>query len=202
MASHEAGALHADAGSRGPLWLRVPADINALVPRLWPRTVERAAGGVLRVGSVGVDVIAGFGTPAYVVDENDLVAARDFKVAFDKAFATWHRSGAFYAGKAFEPRHRSVDRGRGPEPRRVYRRRARGCAAGGFPPDRIGMHGNNKSEAELARALAAGVGRIVVDSAVEIDRLSRLARDLGTRKGDGAHHRGSQRTPTVHRHCS
>ena len=41
MASHEAGALHADAGSRGPLWLRVPADINALVPRLWPRTVER-----------------------------------------------------------------------------------------------------------------------------------------------------------------
>ena len=89
MASHEAGALHADAGSRGPLWLRVPADINSLVPRLWPRTVERAAGGVLCVGGVGVDVIAeSFGTPAYVVDENDLRSrARDFKVAFDKAFA-------------------------------------------------------------------------------------------------------------------
>ena len=46
MASHEAGALHADAGSRGPLWLRVPADINTLVPRLWPRL--RQALGELR----------------------------------------------------------------------------------------------------------------------------------------------------------
>ena len=184
MASHEAGALHADAGSRGPLWLRVPADINALVPRLWPRTVERAAGGVLCVGGVGVDVIAeSFGTPAYVVDENDLRSrARDFKVAFDKAFATFGTGAeTFYAGKAFmnlaiarwiADEGLSLDVCTGGELAVALR--------AGFPPDRIGMHGNNKSEAELARALAAGVGRIVVDSAVEIDRLSRLARDLGT----------------------
>ena len=37
------------------------------------------------------------------------------------------------------------------------------------------LHGNNKSEAELEAALAAGVGRIVVDSFDEIDRLARLS---------------------------
>src|SRR5690606_5002845 len=51
--------------------------------------------------------------------------------------------------------------------------------AAGFPPERIGMHGNNKSEAELARALDVGVGRIIVDSFDEIDRLERLAAERG-----------------------
>ena len=44
----------------------------------------------------------------------------------------------------------------------------------GVPADRLVLHGNNKSERELGRALAAGVGRIVVDSFDEIDRLERL----------------------------
>ena len=47
--------------------------------------------------------------------------------------------------------------------------------AAGVPRARLVLHGNNKSEAELARALAVGVGRIVVDSFDEIDRLERLA---------------------------
>jgi diaminopimelate decarboxylase len=185
MASHEAGVLHAVAGSRGPAWLREPDDVNALVPRLWPRTVERAANGTLHVAGVGVDQIAGqFGTPAYVVDESDFKArAREFKAAFDSAFASVG-SGAdtFYAGKAFmnvATVRWIADEGLGLDV----------CTGGelavalraGFPPDRIGMHGNNKSEAELARALEAGVGRIVVDSTVEIDRLCRLASDPGVR---------------------
>jgi hypothetical protein len=45
----------------------------------------------------------------------------------------------------------------------------------GVAPERIILHGNNKSEEELDRALAAGVGRIVVDSFVELERLERLA---------------------------
>lgn len=53
--------------------------------------------------------------------------------------------------------------------------------AAGMPPERIGFHGNNKSTAELARALAAGVGRIIVDSSVELDRLTELARARGVR---------------------
>ena len=47
--------------------------------------------------------------------------------------------------------------------------------AAGVPAARLVLHGNNKSDAELSRALAAGVGRIVVDSFDEIDRLERLA---------------------------
>jgi diaminopimelate decarboxylase len=52
-----------------------------------------------------------------------------------------------------------------------------------MPPERIGFHGNNKSAAELARALDAGVGRIVVDSFDEIGRLTALARERGVRPG-------------------
>ncbi|MDP9387446.1 MAG: diaminopimelate decarboxylase [Actinomycetota bacterium] len=46
--------------------------------------------------------------------------------------------------------------------------------AAGVPPDRLVLHGNNKSDEELGRALQVGVGRIVVDSSDEIDRLERL----------------------------
>ncbi len=44
----------------------------------------------------------------------------------------------------------------------------------GFPPDRLVMHGNNKSDAEIEMARDAGVGRVVADSFDEIDRLERL----------------------------
>jgi diaminopimelate decarboxylase len=46
--------------------------------------------------------------------------------------------------------------------------------AAGVPAERMVLHGNNKSDDELARARAVGVGRIVVDSADELDRLDRL----------------------------
>src|SRR5690606_20445959 len=51
----------------------------------------------------------------------------------------------------------------------------------GVPGADIGLHGNNKSDDELDRALAAGVGRIVVDSAEEVGRVAQAAR----RRGDG-----------------
>jgi diaminopimelate decarboxylase len=51
----------------------------------------------------------------------------------------------------------------------------------GVAPDRLVLHGNNKSDAELARAFDVGVGRIVVDSFDEIDRLDRLAPARGRR---------------------
>jgi diaminopimelate decarboxylase len=55
--------------------------------------------------------------------------------------------------------------------------------AAGMPPARIGLHGSNKSVAELTQALDAGVGRIIVDSFAEIDRLTDLARARGVRPG-------------------
>jgi diaminopimelate decarboxylase len=177
MRAHEAGALHADLGHHGPGWLRPPADVNALAPQLWPATVARSADGVLRVGGVPVsDLAAEYGTPAYLLDEADLRArCREVITAFAGA-------DVYYAGKAFLCKAVA----------RIIAEEGLGldvCTGGelavalaaGFPPERIGFHGNNKAPAELAAALDSGVGRIILDSFHEIDRLTGLARERGVR---------------------
>ena len=185
MRAHEAGALHAEAGHRGPSWLREPADANALVPALWARNVERRANGVVAVAGVPVDEIAReFGTPAYVMDEDDFrTRARSFGEAFHAAFERLcGGADVYYAGKAFL----SIASARWVAEEGLC---LDVCSGGeltvalraGFPPERIGMHGNNKSVAELARALDAGVDRIVIDSPIEITRLAELARERGVR---------------------
>ncbi|MEU7761483.1 MULTISPECIES: diaminopimelate decarboxylase [Micromonospora] len=177
MRAHEAGALHGEIGTRGPAWLRTPVDVNALVPQLWPRNVARGPGGAVTVAGLDVrDLAAEYGTPAYVLDEDDLrERCREFRAAFPDA-------DVYYAGKAFLCRA-------------VVRMIAEEgmfldvCTGGelatalsaGMPPERIGFHGNNKSVAELTRAVDAGVGRIIVDSFTEIDRLTELARERGVR---------------------
>ncbi len=175
MRAHEAGALHAEVGHRGPAWLRTPENVNDLLPRLWPRTVARGADGGLTVGGFAVSELAAqFGTPLYVLDEADFRArCRDFAESFGDA-------DIFYAGKAFlckavvrmlaeEGLHLDVCSGG----------ELAVALAAGMPGERIGLHGNNKSVAELARALDAGVGRIVLDSFQEIARLTALARERG-----------------------
>jgi diaminopimelate decarboxylase len=175
--AHEAGALHAEALAQGPSWLRTPEDVNALVPQLWATTVQRRDDGVLSIGGVGVDALAAeYGTPAYIFDEADFrQRCRDFLDAFADA-------DIFYAGKSFictavvrilaeEGAHLDV----------CSAGELRVALAGGMPPERIGLHGNNKSVAELTRAVEAGVGRIVVDSFDEIDRLTAIARERGVR---------------------
>ncbi|MEV0133476.1 diaminopimelate decarboxylase [Dactylosporangium sp. NPDC050688] len=177
MRAHEAGALHGDLGSSGPSWLRTPDDVNALVPQLWPKTVKRGQAGAIEVGSVNVRKIADeHGTPAYVFDEADFRSrCRAFKEAFGGA-------EVFYAGKAFIATHivrilveegLSLDVCTGGELAVALR--------GGMPPERIGLHGNNKSVAELTRAVEAGVGRIIVDSFDEIERLNAIAQRTATR---------------------
>jgi diaminopimelate decarboxylase len=177
MRAHEAGALHAEVGHRGPAWLRAPGDVNALLPSLWPATASRGADGVLTVGGLPVtELAAEFGTPAYLLDEADFRArCRDFLESFGDA-------EIFYAGKAFLCRAvvrmlaeegMSLDVCSGGE--------LAVALAGGMPPERIGLHGNNKSVAELTRAVDAGLGRIVVDSFQEIDRLTAIAAQRGVR---------------------
>ena len=92
MRAHEAGELHAEIGAHLPAWLREPADVNALLPQLWPGTVRRAGNGVLTVADIPVtDLAASYGTPVYVLDEADLRhRARSYRDAFAAAF----RSGA------------------------------------------------------------------------------------------------------------
>jgi diaminopimelate decarboxylase len=177
MRAHEAGALHAEVGHRGPGWLRSPEDVNALLPALWPRTARRDSAGVLSIGGVPVtELAARFGTPVYLLDEADFRArCRDFVESFGDA-------EIFYAGKAFLCRAvvrmlaeegLSLDVCTGGE--------LAVALAGGMPPERIGLHGNNKSVDELTRAVDAGVGRIVLDSFQEIDRLTAIARERGVR---------------------
>jgi diaminopimelate decarboxylase len=54
--------------------------------------------------------------------------------------------------------------------------------AAGFPAERIGVHGNNKSRGELQRAVDARVGHVVVDSFDEIGRLAEIAAAAGVRQ--------------------
>jgi diaminopimelate decarboxylase len=177
MRAHEAGALHGDLGIRGPAWLRTPDDVNALVPQLWPRTVTRGEAGDLTIGGLSVrDLAIEYGTPAYVLDEDDLRArCRDFASAFAG-------TDVYYAGKAFLCR--AVVRVIAEEG--LFLDVCSGgelavALAAGFPPERLGFHGNNKSVAELERAVEAGVGRIVLDSFDEIERLTAIARRTGMR---------------------
>jgi diaminopimelate decarboxylase len=173
--AHEAGALHAEVGTRGPAWLRRPGDVNALNPSLWSATAGRRPDGVLEVGGVAMtDLAAEFGTPTYVLDEVDFRARAR---AFCEAFQGFD---VYYAGKAFLAS--AVVRWAVEEGLRLDV-----CSGGelalalraGVDPAMIGFHGNNKSESELARALEAGVGRIIVDSFFEIDRLTALTESLG-----------------------
>jgi diaminopimelate decarboxylase len=54
------------------------------------------------------------------------------------------------------------------------------AVAADFPPERITFHGNNKSEAELEQAKAYGVGKVVIDSFDEIDRIKKVGLSTGT----------------------
>jgi diaminopimelate decarboxylase len=183
MRAHEAGALHAEGGHHGPSWLSTPKDVNTLVPALWARSVRRSDSGALTVGGLDVRAVASeFGTPAYVIDEEDFRArAREFKQAFGEVFQDLcDGADVYYAGKAFlctavvrwvEQEGLGLDVCSGGELAVAVR--------AGFPGERIGVHGNNKSVVEIEAALAYGVGRIVVDSFIEIERVAAVAARLG-----------------------
>ncbi|MCD0442665.1 diaminopimelate decarboxylase [Glycomyces sp. A-F 0318] len=176
MRTHEAGALHGDFASLRPSWLGVPEDVNALLPGLWSANVERS-GGVLHIGGLSAEKLAAeFGTPAYVFDEDDFRArCRAWTEAFEGA-------DVFYASKAFCSK--AVLRAAAEEGLFVDVCTAGELAvalAAGLDPARLGLHGNNKSLAELHQAVEVGVGRIVADSFQEIERLEAVAEELGRR---------------------
>jgi diaminopimelate decarboxylase len=172
--THEAGWAHAPGALRLPAWLREPADPNALVAPLWSSTALKE-GGVLTVGGVPLtELAAQHGSPAYVLDEADF---RSRARAFRDAFADYD---VFYAGKAFlcttvarwvAEEGLSLDVCSGGELAVAER--------AGFDMARVGFHGNNKSLAEIERAVTLGVGRIILDSFHEIERVAEVAERLG-----------------------
>ncbi|HET7303297.1 MAG TPA: diaminopimelate decarboxylase [Segeticoccus sp.] len=153
----------------------------ALDPRLWAASVRRNDQGALEVAGQDVRELADqWGTPAYLMDEEDFRGrARAFRAAFSEAFAD---TGAdvFYAGKAFlctavaqwvAEEGLSLDVCTGGELAVAVR--------AGLPGERIALHGNNKGLDEIEAALRHGVGRIVLDSFDEIERVVEAATRLG-----------------------
>lgn len=131
------------------------------------------ADGHLCIGGVdATELAAVYGTPLYVYDE---ALIRDNLRAYKSVIP-----GTLYASKAFltiamcqlvAEEDVGLDIVSGGE--------LATALAAGFPAERIVMHGNNKSLAELADAVRAGVGRIVVDSAAELAALDEVAHELG-----------------------
>jgi diaminopimelate decarboxylase len=166
-----------------PAWLREPDDPNDLPARLWPAGTTRASDGQLTVGGVTAgELAAQFGTPLYVIDEGDVRArAAGARAAFVDAFAAVGVvAKVYYAGKAFL----SAEIARWVAAEGLNLDVCSGgelavALAAGTDPAHIGFHGNNKSLAEIDRAVSVGVGAIVIDSEQEIARVA----DAATRHG-------------------
>jgi len=150
-----------------------PPDLGALEPGVWPMGMSRAAEGHLVLRGHDVPgLVREHGTPVFLLDETDFRArCAAYRDALPDA-------DVYYAAKAFlsvavarwvQEEGLSLDVCTGGE--------LAVALHAGFPPARILFHGNNKSTAELTAALDAGVGRIVVDSFHEIQRLSSLCQN-------------------------
>ncbi|MDQ0539412.1 diaminopimelate decarboxylase [Curtobacterium flaccumfaciens] len=166
-----------------PPRLRFPTDTSELVDRIWPASATRTDDGTLAIGGISAtDLVARFGTPLYVVDERD-VQSRAVRVrnAFTEAFERiGSHAHVYYAGKAFLTTQ--VVAWMAEADLRVDVCTAGELAvalAGGIDPGRLGFHGNDKSDAEIARAVEVGVGTIVLDSHEEVQRVARAAADAG-----------------------
>ncbi|GAB16916.1 diaminopimelate decarboxylase [Gordonia effusa NBRC 100432] len=155
---------------------RAATDLARIPENVYPRGSSRDANGVLQIAGISVaDLAEQYGTPLFVIDEADF---RSRCADMQSAFGPHGR--VHYASKAFlstEIARWVNDEGLSLDV----------CSAGelavalaaNFPPERIALHGNNKSVAELAAALDAGIGHVVVDSTYEIDRLDTLAGERG-----------------------
>ncbi|WP_354698228.1 Diaminopimelate decarboxylase [Paraconexibacter sp. AEG42_29] len=148
--------------------------LDPALAAIYPLGSELDARGRLQIGGCdALDLAREFGTPAYFVVEDDLrTRAQHFVAAFRAASPT---AEVVFASKAFPCTA-------------VYRVLAEegiGCDVasggelasalrGGFAPEHIHLHGNAKSEEELAFAVETGIGAIVVDNDDEITRLIRV----------------------------
>lgn len=157
---------------------RTAADLMSVLPK----TAE-VRDGHLFVGGVDmVDLAREAGTALYVMDEESI--RHQLREYVRWTTFHWKDVDVIYAGKAFmslamcrivAEEGCCLDVSSGGE--LAYALRA------GFPMERIYVHGNNKTDQELSECLDAGVGRIVVDSFEEMERLSAMAVERGTRQG-------------------
>jgi diaminopimelate decarboxylase len=120
-----------------------------------------------------VELAEEFGTPAYIYAEDDIRArARAYRDAFagrTDDFEVLFASKSLPCTAAYRllaEEGLSVDVASGGELHMAL--------SAGFDPDRIHMHGNNKSDAEILFATRAGIRHLILDSFDEIERCERL----------------------------
>lgn len=169
-----------------PEWLSVPAitgtDIT-LDQEIWPSNLRRQADAKITLAGKPISELAAkYSTPLYLYDQDFLLQqAADVKRIFEEAAAKIGTTAhIYYAGKAFLSAQFvrwMVELGLSVDV----------CSAGelavalaaGVDPSSIGLHGNNKSEYEIRKAISAGIGVIVIDSEPELHLVARIAAELG-----------------------
>ncbi len=140
--------------------------------------------GELNLSGISASQLAkDFGTPTFFIDE---AAFRSRAISWrDGLKAEFGESAGhvFYASKAFTCTALAhwikeigigIDVATGGE--------LAVAIAGGVEPSKIELHGNNKSQLEIDRAVSIGVNSIVMDSLYEIDRVADAARRHGKRQ--------------------
>lgn len=145
---------------------------------IFPRNTSVAGGRLALAGCDAQELTREFGSPLYVFDEMEI---RETCRAYVRAFTSRHAdTEVTYASKAYLSRFMAAiarDEGIGLDI--VSGGELAVALAAGFPAGRCHFHGNNKGEQELREALAAGVGRVIVDNFHELELLDRLARTAG-----------------------
>ncbi|WP_246398883.1 diaminopimelate decarboxylase [Mycobacterium vicinigordonae] len=147
-----------------------------LAPNVWPRNTTRDDSGVAEIAGVGVTELAQeYGTPLFVIDEDDFRSrCRETATAFGGGVNVHYAAKAFLCSEIarwIAEEGLSLDVCTGGE--------LAVALHANFPPERIALHGNNKSVAELTTAVKSGVGHIVLDSMIEIERLDAIAGEAG-----------------------
>ena len=146
---------------------------------MWSSHVK--VGEELTISSIPATALAKeFGTPAFIMDEADFrERASAWNTALANAFGS-NTGTVYYAAKAFicvEVARWIKDLGLGID---VCTGGELAVALkGGIDPAKIEVHGNNKSVAEIEKAVSVGVGTIVIDSLYEIERVAAAATKHG-----------------------
>lgn len=150
---------------------------------IWPAaTAVNANGAIAFHGRTAESLLDEFGSPLYLIDTDEVSArAKHFVRAAAEAFntSTTHVS---FAGKAFLSKEivRLVSEA-GMFVDTCTMGEMRIALAAGVPGRRLVLHGNNKSDDEIALAIEQGFAKIVVDEPNEPERIAAIARKLGKR---------------------
>lgn len=150
---------------------------------MWSNKVSFESGVLHLAGISAADLAREFGTPAFFMDEDSFRSrAQSWNDELRAEFGE-NAGTIFYAAKSFictavaqwiEDIGIGIDVCTGGE--------LAVALAGGIDPARIEMHGNNKSVAEIERAVSVGVKTIVMDSLFEIERVAAAAKKYGKRQ--------------------